>query len=94
MFDYNNEMPTTYAKLVNPNAGYDSEKERAKLLKPGVFYEVERISMGQSSTSVKLKDFRIPFNSVQLGFYNKDKEEIDIYIMPEYNPYMRMRNTE
>lgn len=79
-----------YAKFVHPDYGYDRDQERAKeLLKINEVYEVDNISMGQSSTSIYLKEVPGPFNSVHFDFYDKDDMQIDIYSMPEFNPYLR-----
>lgn len=88
------EIPLTYVKLVHPEYGYDTDKVHAKQLSRGVFYEVERVSMGQSHTTITLKGYKGSFNSVQFEFYNANKQPIDIYNMPEYNHYMDMFNTQ
>lgn len=83
-------IPLTYVKLIHPEYGYDINKAYAKQLRKGKFYEAKGVSMGQSHTTVTLKDYKGSFSSVQFEFYNADKEPIDIYNMPEYNPYMGM----
>jgi hypothetical protein len=80
-----------FAKLKYPNAGYDFDVEDAKMLNKKYFYEVENIDMGQSYTNIKLKNIKIHFNSVQFKFYNEDKKKIDIFSMPEFNPYLDTR---
>ena len=77
-----------YAKFMHPNSGYDGDVEYAKKigLKVGEKYEVEDISMGQSHTSVYLKDIKGVFNSVQFEFY-EDKKPINLCDSPKYNPY-------
>lgn len=81
-----------YAKVTNPNAGYDRDKELVKNLNHDVYYEVYRIEMGQSHTSVKLKDFPDWLNAVNLSFYKNygDDEFIEhcIFSDPYYNPYL------
>lgn len=89
MFGLN--QPPILAEFVEPNAGYAIDIEQAKKLKLNTFYEVSHVSMGQSSTSVTLKDVRGSFNSVHFKFYDMSKKAIDIYTMPEFNPYMRMQ---
>lgn len=54
----------------------------------GEEYEVERIEMGQSSTSIELKGKNFYYNSVMFDFY-EDGKEIDIYSDERYNPYLR-----
>lgn len=54
----------------------------------GRTYEVSRIEMGQSRTSVYLKDYVQSFNSILFEFYHNDRK-IDIYRSPLFNPYMR-----
>lgn len=77
-----------YAKFMYPDYGWDSDVEYAKKvgLKVGERYEVEYVSMGQSNTSIYLKDFEGSFNSVQFEF-EEDGIPIDIYRSPKYNPY-------
>ncbi len=87
-------IPETWAKLVHPEYGYDHNKKHAEQLKKGQMYEVKDVSMGQSHTTVKLKDYKGTFSSVQFEFFNADKQPIDIYNMPEYNPYMHIFNKE
>lgn len=85
-------MSQLYCRVSNKNNGYDSDKELIKSLDSGKFHIVERVSMGQSSTSIKIKDCDFYFNSVNLTFYKKDGEsyiEHDIYSDPEYNPYIK-----
>jgi hypothetical protein len=79
---------TTYAKFTKPNNGYDSQQEQAKVLVLGAAYEVEHVSMGQSSTSIRLKNVKGAFNSVMFDFYDHHMKSIDIYNMPEFNGYM------
>lgn len=81
-----------YAQLTNPNAGYPHDQEAIKQLDPEQQYQVERVSMGQSSTSVRLVGFSGGFNSVNLTFSKKNSEGVfvphDIYRDPQYNPYI------
>lgn len=62
-----------YAIFMYPEYGYNSNIEDAKRvgLKVGEKYEVEDLSMGQSSTSVYLKGIKGYFNSVQLSYEDK-----------------------
>lgn len=76
-----------YALLSYPEYGYDYDKEKVKKLDSGRFYEIDRISMGQSHTSIFLKGIQGCFNSVQFTFYNRERQPIDIYRMPEFNQY-------
>ena len=79
---------TLYAKYTKPNAGYDFDKEQnQKYLTLNQRYEVSYVSMGQSHTTIKLKDFpKGVFNSISFEFYHDD-EPIDLVDFPEYNPY-------
>lgn len=76
------------AKFTHPTAGYTPEAE--KLDSPLVLnqlYEVETVNMGQSYTSIYLKDFpNRHFNSVSFDFYHDDKQ-IKLQDFPQYNPY-------
>ena len=77
-----------FAKVEYLNAGWDSDKKDIKALDSAKMYEVDYVSMGQSYTSVYLKDVKGCFNSVNFEFYNKDGEQVNIFSMPEYNPYL------
>ena len=66
-----------------PENGYKPAEE----LEVGREYEVENVMMGQSYTSIYLKGFPHPFNSVQFDFF-EDGDPINIYCSPKYNPYM------
>lgn len=87
-YDWLNQPPIL-AHLTHPANGWSSNAENArKYLKSGEWYEVRRIDMGQSSTSVRLKNVSGVFSSVQFDFYDMDKKPIDIFKMPEFNPYL------
>ena len=79
---------TLYAKYTNPNAGYNCDKEtNQKYLTLNQRYDVSRVSMGQSHTTIYLKDFpKVAFNSISFEFYHDD-EPIDLVDFPEYNSY-------
>lgn len=78
------------AILKTHEAGYERDKEAVKDFEIGQQFAVAEISMGSYSTSIKLKE--VPgksFNSVFFQFMNEMGDEIDIYTMSEFNPYMR-----
>lgn len=80
------EKVDIYAKCVR-----ESDKECSWLehdLEVGKMYEVEKISMGQSYTSICLKDKKHSYNSVIFDFYEGDKQ-IDIYSDKRFNPYIK-----
>lgn len=56
-------------------------------LEYGKEYEVGGIDMGQSYTSVYLKDMRNPYNSVIFEFY-EDGMPLDIYSDTRFNSYI------
>ena len=56
-------------------------------LEYGKTYEVEDIDMGQSYTSVYLKDMRNPYNSVIFEFY-EDGMPLNIYCGTRFNSYL------
>lgn len=56
-------------------------------LKVGKEYEVDCISMGQSHTTVQLKNGKC-YNSVFFQFF-EDGKEIDIYADKRFNPYLK-----
>lgn len=58
-----------------------------KEIEIGKSYEVEDISMGQSSTSVTLKDIRGAFNSIYFEFF-EDGSPLDIFEDKRFNPYL------
>ena len=76
------------AKFTHPTAGYTPEAEKPDSpLVLNQFYEVAAVNMGQSYTSIGLKDFpNKSFNSVSFDFYHDD-EQIYLPDFPEYNPY-------
>lgn len=68
----------------------ESDKEISWLqhdLEVGKDYEVERVDMGQSYTSITLKDRKGSYNSVIFEFY-EDGKELDIYSDDRFNPYL------
>lgn len=75
-----------YAEYRYPENGY----RPAEGLEVGKRYEVENVLMGQSSTTIHLKNIRGNFNSVQFDFY-EGNNPVDIYASPKYNPYIRSR---
>ena len=82
-----------FAKVTEPNAGYDHDKKAVADLNPDNYYPVRSVSMSQSSTSFTLKDGYGHYNSVNFTFYKsagKDAGMVEhnIYSDPEYNPYL------
>lgn len=59
-------------------------------LEYGKTYEVVDIDMGQSFTSIYLKDMKNPYNSVIFEFY-EDGEPLDIYRDARFNKYIFLR---
>lgn len=59
-------------------------------LEYGKEYEVEDIDMGQSYTSVYLKDMKNSYNSVIFEFYEYGKP-LNIYRDTRFNPYIFLR---
>lgn len=79
------EKVDIYAKCVresDPNCSWIEHD-----LEVGKMYEVEEISMGQSYTSIDLKNRIRSYNSVIFEFYEGDKQ-IDIYSDKRFNPYI------
>lgn len=82
-------MTRLFAQYIHPGYGHEHQQATAqKLLAPGVLYEVERLSMGQSSTTIFLKGFDVAFNSVMFEFF----EPVNIYRDARFNPYMEVGN--
>jgi hypothetical protein len=77
-----------YAKVEYPNYGYDSDVKAVRCLDKSRYYPVTEIDIGQSHTSFKIRGLSYHFNSVNFAFYDKDKKPVDIYSIPEYNPYL------
>lgn len=79
-----------YAICVCVNNGYPTDQETLKdnNIKIGDRFEVEDVSMGQSSTRITLKGFKNIFNSVHFRFEDEYGDEIDIFDDPRYNPYL------
>lgn len=77
-----------FAKVEYPEAGWDSDRKNVETLDFTKMYEVDCVSMGQSYTDICLKDLIGCFNSVNFEFYNENGEKVNIFSMPEYNPYL------
>lgn len=83
---------TVYAVVKTLCEGRDSENLRIEQLglKVGDKFEVEYISMGQSSTKVTLKDFTEDcFSSVFFRF-EEDGKDLDIFKDERFNPYLNI----
>lgn len=87
-------MKVLYARVEHPNNGYEGYKEAISKLDHEKFYEVKKVSMGQSSTSIMLEfaEVRIWLNSSNFEFYLKDDEgkyiPHNIFGDKDYNPYL------
>ena len=80
---------TIYATVKTLKAGFPSDKEAVKSLgfKVGDKFEVESISVGQSSTGVYLKEFPSRcLNSVLFNF-EEDGTPLDIFSDDRFNSY-------
>ena len=84
------KVTNIYAKVEHPDYGYDSDIEAVKNLDTSKFYEVIELEIGQSHTNFTLKDHNGSFNSVNFAFYDENKKPVDIFSMPEYNPYLNI----
>lgn len=81
-----------YATFTNPNSGYSCQQEHCKVLglEIGKAYEISKIEVGRSSSTVYLKDFPGEyFNSVHFEYYEViDGMEYDVDVYSRfYNPY-------
>lgn len=87
-------MKVLYARVEHPNNGYEGYKEAIEKLDHERFYEVKKVAMGQSSTSIMLDfaEVRIWLNSSNFEFYLKDDEgkyiPHNIFSDKDYNPYL------
>jgi hypothetical protein len=71
-----------------------TDNEECTNLQVGNLYDVEEIDIGQSSTSIKLKDYEFPIRFVHnMKFYHRDKE-IDIFKSKAFNPYLGRTNAQ
>ena len=77
-----------FAKLDHPDYGYGLDQEDIKNLDRKKFYEVKSVSMGQFSTYFTLRELGGCYNSVQFEFYDENRNLVDIFDMPEFNPYL------
>lgn len=78
-----------YAIVKTTDAGFPSDSEAVKSLgfKVGDKFEVERISVGRSSTEVYLEEFPSKcFNSVFFNF-EEDGTPLDIFSDDRFNSY-------
>lgn len=82
---------TVFAIVSTLDAGYNSEKIKMNNLgiKIGDRFIVTDIDMGQSSTSIGLKEHFGYFNSVFFNF-EENGEELNIYGDPRFNPYLNV----
>lgn len=80
-----------YALLSFPDYGYTSDREAIESLEKGRFYEVKKVSMGQSHTSIYLKEITGCYNSVNFTFYDENKQPIDLRDCLEFNPYLEKK---
>lgn len=78
-----------FAVVSSINGGYTMDKARIDEagFQIGDRIEVEHISMGQSSTSIRLKDHKGMFNSVFFSF-EEDDQPLNIYGDERFNPYL------
>ena len=81
---------TVYAIVSSLTSGHEDDQEQIKNLnfKVGDKFEVENISMGQSYTSLTLKEFpKQSFNSSNFSF-EEDGKELNIFNDKRFNPYL------
>lgn len=81
-----------YATFAHPDYGYPYQQEHCKVLglEVGKSYEMHKIEVGSSSSTVYLKDFPGKyFNSVLFEYYEViDGVEYDVDVYSRfYNPY-------
>ena len=81
---------TVYAIVSSLTSGHEDDQEQIKNLnfKVGDKFEVENISMGQSYTSLTLKEFpKQSFNSSNFSF-EEDGKKLNIFNDKRFNPYL------
>ena len=88
-----------YAKCTKPDSGYDYDSKLCKdLLDMKKMYAVKEVCMGGWHTDIILEEFderyentpryKYSFNSVNFDFFDENNNPVDIYSMPEYNPFL------
>ena len=77
-----------YAMFLYPDNGFSWDVEMAKKLDYLTVYPVDEIKITENYSWIKLFGYPDWFNAVQFQYYNEDHKIIDIYEMPEYNPYL------
>jgi hypothetical protein len=78
-----------YVKLAHPDYGYDHDQKAIENINTDDYYPVEDIVIGGFHTSFTIKGLNEVFNSVQFDFYNEKHEPVDIFSIPEINPYIQ-----
>lgn len=80
---------TVYAIVEHLDRGYDGDKKQAEEagFKVGDRFTVKDVSMGQSHTTVYLREHDRGFNSVFFTF-EEDGKPLDIYSDHRFNPYI------
>ncbi len=87
-------MKILYARVEHPDNCFEQYKYAINKLYKDRFYEVKRVAMGQSSTSIMLDsaEVRIWLSAASFEFYLKDKDgsyiQHNIYNDKDYNPYL------
>jgi len=76
-----------YAQYNELHQGDEESGENIKKIMGIGLVEVEKISMGQSNTSIFLKELDRGLNSIFLMFFDDKGEEVDIYKDKRYSPY-------
>jgi hypothetical protein len=79
-----------YVRFLYSGKGYNGDGNDAidNGLRIGESYLVDNVNMGQSHTSVTIKGRC--YNSVLFEFEDENGKWLNIFKMPEYNPYLRM----
>lgn len=82
-------MEKVMARFLYPDHGtrFNIETAQKAGLEKGKEYEVRKILMGQSSTSIFLEGLKGSFNSVQFEFFEGGKP-LNIFRDPRFNPYL------
>lgn len=76
-----------FAQITKPQNGYKADQEMCEehieTWGPDFLYEVDVVTIGRSSTAVRLVDMRWEFNSVNLSFFvsedGKNIKEYDVF---------------
>lgn len=64
-------------------------KEETQNICPHIYYPVEDISIGQSSSSFSIKGMGGSlYNTIHFNFYGENMRDVDVFKIKKYNTYL------